>query len=179
MTVVAAPAMKMPRGIVRSGSLISWPMSEVISKPEKAKHIADHRPTVSRRSPRGTIVCGVNGVADPKRANANAPHPISTPAGIHTPRLPAFCSHLPSRSPMMLMPAAIQIPASTNTTEYQRAAPSASHRAPPIAAKFAAPNSRTDGKKKRLLTQRHQPQMNPCPWPNARRTHVYTPPCSG
>ncbi len=121
-------------------------MSDVISKPEKAKHMADHRPTVSSRSPRGTMVCGVKGVADPKRANATAPQPISRPTGIHTPRLPAFCSHLPRRSPMMLTPAATQIPARTNATEYQRAAPSASHRAPPIAAKLAAPNSRRDGK---------------------------------
>jgi hypothetical protein len=47
---------------------------------------------------------------------------------------------------MMLMPAAIQIPASTNATEYQRAAPSAAQPAPPIAAKFAAPNSSSEGK---------------------------------
>ena len=46
----------------------------------------------------------------------------------------------------MLMPAAIQMPASTNATEYQRAAPIACHRGPPIAAKFAAPKSSTDGK---------------------------------
>ena len=47
---------------------------------------------------------------------------------------------------MMLIPAATQMPTSTNATEYQRAAPMASHRAPPIAAKFAAPKSRSDGK---------------------------------
>ena len=47
---------------------------------------------------------------------------------------------------MMLMPAAIQMPASTNATEYQRALPIASHAGPPIAAKFAAPNSSSDGK---------------------------------
>jgi hypothetical protein len=138
--------MKIPRGIVRSGSRISWPISDEISNPEKAKHMADQSPIVSSSAPRGTIVAGVNAVADPNRARAYAPHPIKTPAGIQTPRLPAFCSHLPSRRPMMLMPAAIQIPASTNATEYHRAAPSASHPGPPIAAKFAAPNNSTDGK---------------------------------
>ncbi len=121
-------------------------MSDEISKPENAKHIADQRETVSSRLPRGTMECAVKGVADPKRANAKAPHPINSPTGSQTPRLPAFCSHFPSRSPMMLMPAAIQIPASTKTTEYQRAVPIACHRSPPIAAKFAAPKSSTEGK---------------------------------
>jgi hypothetical protein len=47
---------------------------------------------------------------------------------------------------MMLIPAAAQMPIRTNATEYQRAAPIVSHRPPPIAAKFAAPKSRRDGK---------------------------------
>ncbi len=142
--VVAAPPMKMPRGIVRSGSTISWPMSDVISKPENAKHIADQRPIVSSRSPRGTIVRAVNGVADPNFTSATNPHATSTPTGIQTPRLPAFCSHLPRLRPMTLIHAAAQMPASTNATEYQRLPPSASQW--PIAAKFAAPNSSSDGK---------------------------------
>ena len=78
---------------------------------------------------------------DPKRAKAKAPQPIRSPTGIQTPRLPAFCSHFPMRSPMMLMPAAIQIPASTNVTAYHRVAPTASQRAPPIAAKLAGSGS--------------------------------------
>src|SRR3954468_22813004 len=145
-SVVAAPAMKTPRGMVRSGSLISCPISEVISKPEKAKHIADQSDTVSSSAPRGTIVAAVNGVADPKRVNARRPQPINKPAGIHTPRLPAFCSHLPQRRPMMLMPAAIQIPTRTNSTEYHRDSPSGCQAPPPIAARLAAPNSSREGK---------------------------------
>jgi hypothetical protein len=146
MTVVAAPAMRIPSGIVRRGFLISCPTNAVSSKPEKAKHIADQSPSVSSIAPRGTMFWPVNGVADPKRASAIAAHPISSPAGIQTPKVPKFWSHFPVRRPMMLSPAAIQMPASTNATAYQRLAASPCQRSPPIAAKFAAPKSSTDGK---------------------------------
>ena len=91
-------------------------MNDVISKPENAKHIADQRPIVSSSAPCGTMDSEVNGVADPNRASATAPQAISSPAGIQTPALPAFCSHFPVRRPTTLTTAAIQMPASTNAT---------------------------------------------------------------
>ena len=67
MAAVASPAMSTPAGIVRVGFFTSWPTNDVISNPEKAKHIADHRLSVPRKSTSigGTIDAGVNGVADP------------------------------------------------------------------------------------------------------------------
>ena len=46
----------------------------------------------------------------------------------------------------MLMPAAIQMPARTNTTAYARVVPIACHEGGPIAARFAAANSSSEGK---------------------------------
>src|SRR3990172_2325428 len=119
MTVAAKPAMSTPLGIVRRAFLTSPPTNDVISKPENAKHIADQRLRVpSASAPTGgTRLAGLNEVADPNQTNATAPAPMSRPAGIHVPALPMFCSHLPTLSPITLMPMQSQSPTRTYSTE--------------------------------------------------------------
>jgi hypothetical protein len=71
----------MPRGIARSGSFTSWPISDVISKPENPKHMADQRLIVLSTSSRGQSSDGAKEVAEPNRASAIAPNAISSAAG--------------------------------------------------------------------------------------------------
>src|SRR5688572_13716520 len=107
----------MLRGMVRRGSWTSWPTIDEISKPENAKHIADHRLIVVHKSSRGINSDGANDVALPKVANAMAPLPISMAAGIHVATLPACCTHLPAEKPMMLISVQNHSRPSTNVTE--------------------------------------------------------------
>src|SRR5512144_1454230 len=146
MTAIIAPAASTPIGMARRGFLISWPTKEVTSRPENAKHMADHSASVSMPVVvRGTSAAPVNDVADPNFASATAPAPISMPAGTHTPIVPQFWIHFPVRRPTMLMMTVSQMPRRTKRMAYDALSLSASYRAPPMASAFEAANSSSDG----------------------------------
>ena len=113
-------------------------MNEVISNPENAKHIADHRPMRVERVPVRQHRCGRK-----RRRGSEAGERERAAADQEAGRNPQADGCLRSAAtcrfagPTMLTPAAIQMPARTNVTEYQRDAPSHAHRSPPIAAMIA------------------------------------------
>jgi hypothetical protein len=93
---VIKPAIITPRGIVLRGFFTSCPENDPISKPENAKHIADHRLSVVSTSSRGTRFDGANDVADPYSHKLTPPAATSSPAGIHVEMPPRFCSQRPA-----------------------------------------------------------------------------------
>ena len=128
-----------------AGRWISCPMSEVISNPEKAKHIADHRPMVSSASPCGTMVrpktASPSRIGEGESAAANQEsrrNPQSERAGVLQP--------LAEAQPDDVDPRGDPDPGQHEQTAYQRDVASHAQRSPPMAARFAAPKSRTEGK---------------------------------
>src|SRR5215208_1505028 len=107
------------RGSVRRGSRTSPPIVLDSSSPANANAIDAHRLSPCRLPRFGTTLAVVTGFAEgrPVAMNATASATMITP-GTYVPMPPAFCSHLPVPTPMMLSPAAAQRQTSVAGSTY-------------------------------------------------------------
>src|SRR4029079_665156 len=151
MTVTTAPPKTTPSGIVRRAFFTSPPTKDVSSKPEKAKHSADHRLIVPSVSSCGSRFAGAKLVAEPTVASATMPATISRKAGIQFETPPTIWSHRPAPRPSRFRPRQNARPPRTKIVEKVRLSASVVADGPNTTRTLAAMKSSRDGKEKRVV----------------------------
>ena len=125
------PEPRIARGKVFRGFFTSSLIDETSSSPPNANAICGQKFTVSQFQC-GWMLLQVNCVVDPWRYQTHAAATISIIKGTNVPTAPAFCSHLPTRSPMMFMNTATKNSANDPASKNERFCASGAYPIPPM-----------------------------------------------
>src|SRR5271156_4453279 len=120
-------------------------MDDTSSSPLNANAICGQKFTVSQ-SQCGCMLLQVKCVTEPKRYHTHTAAMISITSGTNVLTAPTFCSHFPTRSPMMFMYTATKNSANEPASKNDRFCASGAYPIPPIYAAIAALANKRAGK---------------------------------
>src|SRR5467141_4117741 len=142
---ISTPDAYTARGSVFCGSRTSWLIAETSSSPLNANAICDQKFTVSQFQT-GNMLDHVKCVTDPCFIHRIAATPSSASKGKYVDTPPAFCSHLPTFSPMIFSPTATTSMPTETESKNVRFCESAAPFSPIMYALLAALASSNPGK---------------------------------